>query len=1211
MNLTRTAITRPVFIFMLMVAAVLMGVIAYKSTRVELNPDVSFPVVTVSTTYPGAGPEEVSTLISKRIEDAVSGVTNLREMTSSSREGVSIVVVNFELGTDVNVALDDVRTRVDSIIQQLPDGAERPTVVKFDNSSQPVLYLAFASKSRNSQQLRDLIDNRLKDRYGQIQGVASADVQGGDVREIQIQLDKDKLLGYGIGITDIARQVAASTQNIPGGRILAGPKEYTVRMKAEWETVDQIRNSIITITDPKNPNATPRSVRMSDIATVSDNVQERTAYSRLNGSDTVVLAIQKARDGNSVQITDDAAKITGQILKDYPDLTITKTFEQAKMITDSLNDLNFTLAFGIFLVGAVVFVFLHNFRGTLIVAIAIPVCVFVALIALKMAGFTVNNLSMLALILAVGVLVDDAIVVLENIYRHLKMGEDPREAAINGRGEIGLAALAITLADVVVFLPIGFMGGIVGQFFKPMALTYVFAVITSLFVSFTVTPMLAARWYRAGEDMEHPKGRFARGFESGFARLERFYGRVLEWALTHRWFVFILGNVALVAIFMFIAGGFAGLMGGPMAAIKPAPGGPPPPGVMLFFISIVVGVIVFVVNYLHSLGSIRRAWAWYGGAFAVALVLCISRGMAPFAAVPLAFLVLFIPFAVMNFSTRKVKFRLIGNAALFGLLFPAAAFLGGMFGQWKGDAPFKFEFIPTVDNGQVQVNIKLPPDASLAATQEVVSRVEKIVMANPNVKYTLSNVGSQSVGGFGGAGNSGSNYAQVAATLWDKGAVLDKLPFRQHGEKLRWERDTAVAADILRAIGRIPGVDLKVSAANSQGFGSPIQMSFRGEDRDLLVATANKIKTALRNNAVPGVINADVSTTPGKPELQASPDRARLADAGMTVADAGGALRTLYQGDDTARFRTGGNEYKIRVQLSPKDKNNPDIVNEAPLVFKSGSPVFLSTVTDLQQRPAVDKIDRRDREQEVQVTADLLPGFAAGSVQAQINQWLEKEHMIPNGVAQKALGQADAQARESGFILGAFGLGLVLVYMLLASLYDNLLYPFIIQLAQPQAMTGAILALVLTDKPFSLIGFIGIITLIGLVGKNAILLVDYTNTLRDRGRNRHDALVEAGPTRLRPIAMTSVALILGTMPIALALGRGSEFRETIGIVIIGGITLSTLLTLVVIPCSYTIFDDMSNWIARRMGRRPAHGSGAAELTTGTAEYDADPHRVER
>lgn len=1181
MNLTRTAITRPIFILMVVLAAVLMGNIAYRSMRLELNPEVTFPVVTVLTQYPGAGPEEVNTLVSKRIEDAVSGIANVREITSSSQEGFSTVVINFELGTNTDVAMNDVRSKVDGVVGQLPDDAERPTISKFDNSAQPVLNLAMSSSKLASRDLRDLIDQTLKDRFATIKGVASVNVQGGDVREIQIQLDKDKLLSYGLGIADVTRQITAGTQNVPGGRLTQGDQEYTVRVQGEWKTVDQIQNAILTVNDTNRASGTV-SVRLKDIATISDSVVERTAYSRLNGQDTVVLAIQKSREGNAVEITQAADKLIEQIKHDYPDLKIVKTLEQAKQIENSLEDVNFTLYFAILLVAATVYLFLHNFRGTLIVAIAIPVCISVAYVAMALAGFTVNNLTMLALILAVGVLVDDAIVVIENIYRHLKMGEDPREAALNGRGEIGLAALAITAADIVVFLPIAFMGGIVGQFFKPMALTYVFAVVVSLFVSFTVTPLLASRWYRKGEDMEHPTGRFAQWFERSFGKLEHGYGRVLEWSLNHRWFVFILGNSALVAIGMFIAGGFAGLSGSPFNAI-----GKGAASWNLFGMAVVIGGITFVVNYLSNWDNRPAKWGLWGGLTVLCLIGTMS-GKVPGPMVIVGPFILMIPiFLVMNIFKPRSKVRFILNGAAFGLIFPAAALLGGFFGAWKQEAPFKFEFIPQSDNAQVSVNIKLPPGSSLAATQRVVERVESVMMADTNVKYVQSNIGTQGVGQFSGGGNSGSNYAQVSGTLWDKGAPFDKLPWKHSKEPLRWVSDTSVAAQITAKLGHIPGAEVKVSAVNAQGFGSPIQISLRGENIQLLSKTASEIKDRLANGAIKGVINADVSTTPGKPELQAIPDRQRLADAGLTVSDVGSTMRTFYTGDDTAKFRVEGEEYDIRVQLSPKDRSNPNIVEQVPVAFKQGNPIYLQQVATIHQVPSVDKIDRRDRDQEIRITADLLPGYASGTVQGEIDKYIAQEKLIPNGVTSKPLGQADSQNRESGFLISAFLLGLVLVYMLLASLYDNLLYPFIIQLSQPQAITGALLALVLTDKSFSLIGFIGLVTLIGLVGKNAILLVDYTNTLRDRGRNRHDALVEAGPVRLRPIAMTTIALILGTLPIAMALGRGSEFRETIGIVIVGGISLSTILTLVVIPCSYTIFDDLSNYLGRtlRFGRQ--------------------------
>ncbi|MCC7435877.1 MAG: efflux RND transporter permease subunit [Methanoregulaceae archaeon] len=1141
MNLTRVAIARPVFMLMLMLAAVFIGRLSYQSMRVEQNPDVQFGVITVTTIYPGAGPDEINTLISRKVEEAMAGVPGIREVTSTSQEGISSVVGNFEVGTNMDTALNDARAKVDSIVGQLPQGIEKPTVGKLDSSSEPVVYMVARNDNLSNRELRDLVDDRIKDRIAQIPGVASVNVSGGEVREIQVRLRKDALVSYGVGIAQVMRAVQGASLNVPSGRVIQGDTEYSVRVLGEYTSIEEIGETVLSISDPDNPMAKGKLVKLNQIADIVDTSRERTQYSRLNGSDAVVMIVQKAREGNAVEIAKRmfgsveapivtaesvaAKKESGQTLSlieqilDQYGVQLVVTTNQAVIIQESVSDLNFTLIFGIFLVSAIVYIFLHNLRGTIIVSIAIPVCIFATFIAMKMLGFTINNLSMLALSLAIGVLVDDAIVVLENIYRHLRMGEDPRDAALNGRAEIGLAAIAITLADVVVFLPIGFMGGILGQFFRPLGIGFAIAVLVSLFVSFTITPMLAARWYRAGEDMEHFERGFAGWFERRFDAFTGAYRRTLAWALDHRWFVFITGNLALVAIIMVIVGTFAGAGEAGVGAAVQA-------GIPLVAVSLAIGFIVFVVN--------------------------LFRGY------------------------RKPQFILYG--LLFGLIFPASAGLGGAWAQWKQEAVFKFAFFPPSDNGRVNVDIELPPGSSLAATQRVVEYVEGIVTKHPDTKSVLANVGTVGAGGFGGT-TSGSNRASVIVALRDKKAFL---PWQNHGV-MRTKKDTDIAAELTEQLGRVAGARVTVSSAGGVGFGAPIQMSFGGDNREVLVRTVDAIRRGLENGAIEGVINPDISSKPGKPELRALPDRTRLADANLTVADVANTMRILYEGNDDTKYRVAGREYDIRVMMDYVDRDNPDIVGKLPVSFYQGNPIFLSEVAEIVPGIGVDKLDRRDRADEVRLTADLLPGYSAGNVQNQIDDWLEKENLVPEGVKIKPLGQADVQAREGGYLFGALGIGLLLVYMLLASLYDNLLYPFIIQLAQPQAMVGALLALMISDKTLNIVGFIGIITLVGLVGKNAILLVDYTNTLRARGKSRREAILEAGPTRLRPIMMTTLALILGVLPVALAIGRGSEFRETIGITIIGGISLSTILTLVVIPCSYTIFDDVSRSFSRRRG----------------------------
>jgi HAE1 family hydrophobic/amphiphilic exporter-1 len=1137
---------------MLMIGAFLMGTLAYLGMHLELNPDVSFGVVTITTEYPGAGPDDINELVSRKIEEAVSGASGIREITSTSQEGISTVVVSLELGVNIDTALSDVRSKVDAVVNDLPKDVLKPEIQKFDASSSPVLNLAFNS-NLSSKALRDLIDDKLLDRFSQIGGVASAAVQGGDQREIQVRLRKDRLLAYGLGISDIQQAVAAASVNAPSGRVVTNDQELSVRVKADFTDPQQIADMIISISDPKNPQAKSRTVRLSDIASVVDSTVERTAYSRLNAKDAIVISIQKSRDGNSVEIANQADKVIKDMEKEYKGigLNVLKTFNQATQIKDSINDLNFALGFGIFLVAVIVFVFLHNMRGTIIVALAIPTSIFATFIGMNLLGFSINNMTMLSLSLAIGVLVDDAIVVLENIYRHLKLGEDPRQAAINGRSEIGLAALAITFADVVVFGPIAFMGGIVGEFFKPMALGFVCATLFSLFVSFTLTPLLAARWYRAGEDMEHATGRFAVGFERIFEGLQHFYRRVLEWALHHRWFVFLSGNLALIAVMMFIAGSFVpATVPAGAAASKTPPMVGVPGAVMMAAVPVIVALVIGLLTTVINLIRLKR------------------------------------------FSIKYIL-----SAAAFGLVFPISSVIGYEYAQWKGGAVFKFEFFPDSDSGLVQANVQLAPSANLADSQRVVEQIEKIMLADPDVQYVVSNIGTQGVGAIAAA-NTGSNYAQVQATLYDRESFTDHFPWARHQGRLRRRTSTSMAAQFTEQVDHIPGASVKISATSAMGFGSAIQLSFTSDNRPLLLKTAQAVRDGLAKGAIAGVINPDISSKEGKPELQVHPDRMALADYGQDVSSLARAVQTLYQGNNDTKMRVNGREFPIRVMMDVRDRNNPAILSEVPFIFRQGNPVMIPSVATIVTAPGIDKITRRQRTEEIQVTADLLPGYANGTVGAAITTWIEQNKLVPAQVGYKPLGQADFQARESGNLLLALVLGLVLVYMLLASLYDNLLYPFIIQVAQPQAMVGALAALMITDKSLNLVGFIGIIALVGLVGKNAILLVDYTNTLRDRGRTRHDALVEAGPIRLRPIMMTTLALILGMLPVALAIGRGSEFRETIGITIIGGISLSTILTLVVIPCSYTIFDDLSIAISRMRGIKPQH------LVVGDSELDA-------
>ena len=1148
--MTKIALARPVLIFILVISAILIGTLSFKGMRKENNPEVNFGTITVQTSYTGAGPDDINQLITRKVEEAVSGVSGIREVQGISQEGVSAVVISLELGVSTDVALNDVRTKVDSIANSLPKDALKPTVTKFDNSAQPILNLAVSSPKLSSKELRDLIEDKIADRFSQVNGVATVDVSGGDVREIQIRLKKDKLLQFGVGVSDVLTAVQYANANIPGGKFVSGGQDISVRVKSDFTSVDLIKKIVVKVNDPNNPNNKAIQVPITEVADIEDTVKERTRIARLNGDDTVALSVQKTKEGNTLEVNTAIKAMMPALEKQFP-IQFKTQYDESILVDESLNDVTFSLIFGIILVAIIVFIFLHDFRGTLIVALAIPTCLFAAFIAMKAVGFTVNSLSMLGMSLAIGVLVDDAIVVLENIFRHLKLGEDPREAALNGRNEIGTAALAITLADVVVFLPVGFAGGIAGQFFKPLAITYVFAVLTSLFVSFTLTPLLASRWFRRGEDVEHNQGRFATWFERRFSKLEQGYRRVLEWSLNHRWFTFVAGNTVLISVFMLIAGGGIGL--GPKINIPAAITVGLGPTKMYIFI----GIIATIFNGIFF---------------------------------------------------RRFTLRPIWGGALFGLVFPVVAVIGMFYGHWKQEPLFKFGFLPPTDAVQVRASIELPVGSSLAQTDAVARAVENAFVKHPEIQFTLTEVGKQSGTAIGGD-TASSNFAQVTGKLYEKRSIIDKLS--GNNEKLRDEKGTSIVADLTKAVGKIPGADVRIAGVSGFAFGRAVQIALRSDDRAALTKTAADIRDRLASGAVPGILNPDVSVKSGKPELQIKPDYRKAADMNMDAVSIGAAVRALYQGNDDNKLRVNGREYGVRVMLDYEDRDNPDTLGTIPLRFNQGHPVYVGQLATLDTEPGLTAINRRDRAEEIQVTADLLPGYSNGVVVAQISDWIKKEKLVPANVNFKMLGEQDTQQREMGFLLTAFAIGIFSVYAVLAALYNNWLYPMIIQLAQPQAMVGALLALILTDNSFSVIGFLGVIALVGLVGKNAILLVDFTNTLRERGRNRHDAIAEAGPTRLRPIMMTTLALICGSLPVAIGLGRGSEFRQSIFIIVLGGIILSTLLTLVVIPCSYTIFDDLSNLFAKWMKKpMPFGGPDGFNPASGTPSLDEPSVPVE-
>ncbi len=1057
---------------MFFLALAVLGIKSKSGMRTDLYPKIDFPFISIVTAYPGAGPEEIETLVTKPIEDAVGSVSGMKNITSSSQEGVSIIGIELELGTNIDAAMSDVRAKVDAARRSLPQDVDIPVIQKADIGAMPVLTLGMSS-NRPAKELRELADDVIKDRLGKLKGVASVSITGGDIREIQVNVDKSRLEAYGLSISQIAQSLVMGNLNLPSGRVTEGRRDYAIRAVGEFASADEIRN--LKLSFPGGPNGSDRVLTIGDIAEVKDTTAEREELTRLQKKDSIGIQIIKQTDANTVEVVDEAKRELESMKSILPkDVQIAVVFDQSDRVREALDDVNMSLILGALLAIIVVFLFLHNIRGTFIVAIAIPMSIIATFIPISFAGFTLNMMVMMGLSLAVGILVDDSIVVLENIYRHLAKGESPAEAALNGRTEIGLAAVTITMVDVVVFLPIAFMSGIVGMFFREFGITVASATLFSLIVSFTLTPMLASRWYRKNEDVEAKTGFFLK-FDEFYHALDRRYRGVLAWALKHRWQVVGMGFGALI-----------------------------------------------VVNMV----------------------------------------------------------------------------LGPFLGK---------DFFPRIDQGSVTADIEMPAGTSLEATNAVAMQIEDIASKIPEATNVFTTVGGSGSGGFQ-VGSSGANFGSVSVSLLIKESMSDRFmrPF-MHGEKRRTRQDEIIAKELRAKVSSIPGATIKVKVQSGMGGGeSPIDIELTGGTDAQRNAAAEEIKRAA--TATPGVMNCDLSWKVGKPEIKATVDRVRAADLGLTVGQISAALRTSIAGNTDTHFRQKGKEYDIRVRLNEFDRYSLSDVGHTVIGSADGQPIYLEDVAKITQDAGPTKIERKNRQRKISVTADVAPGYDLQGVMKAVDKNIK-------GIGFATIGPFDSkreniqahwggQVSEMGESFGNMGsallLSIVLVYMLMAALFESLLNPLIIMFSIPMALVGAIIALVLTGESMSIVSMIGIIMLMGLVTKNAILLIDYTNTLRARGKERTEAILEAGPTRLRPILMTTFAMIFGMLPTALKLGRGSEMRAPMAITVIGGLIVSTLLTLVVIPVLYTIFDDLmskySSW------KRGVFRGKAAETTAAESEF---------
>lgn len=1030
MWLSDLSIRQPVFITMLVVAVVLVGLISYSRLGLELMPNVSLQTITVSTTYSGATPSEVERSVSKPIEDAMASISGVKSVRSTSAESSSVVTVEFESSTDIKTAAEDVRTQIGLIRNSLPSDLQEPVIRKTDTSAMPVLAFAVAdtSNTRSPEEMRSLVDNQLKQQFERLDGVGSVYVLGGTVGEVHVDASLKQLQSRGFSIQQLSQAIRGESIDMPAGRVSQGPtQEQLVRTAAKATSLEQLGD--IPVSTPQGSIA-----KLKDLATISMSQADIQSYTRLDGHDSILVVIMQQSGTNTVRVADTIQASLKAIQRQYPELNFGVVFDQSTFTRESISDVQLSLLMGGILASLVVFLFFRDLRNTLVTVAGLPVVVLGTFIALNALGISLNMISMMALSLSVGLLIDDAIVVRENIFRHVEMGEEPKAAAGKGSAEIAMAVLAVTSTIVAVFLPIAFTSGLIGQFLRDFGLTISVAVLISLAEAFTLAPMLSAFFFHR-VDPAKAGTRKASRFGSAFESLGHGYGRLLGWSLNHRRLVVAFGVACLVA----------------------------------------------------SLGLI--------------------------------------PFLSQSFQS-------------------------------------------TADQGEFAVMMELQPGSSLQETDRVAQTAEQLLRTQPSVAEIFSSVGSN-----GGA----SNTASIGVKLKSRGhtaEVLDRmrtsLSDALPGVKLSYNKQSAAAG----ALG---------AAASSAMTSLPIQYKIQGPDFAKLDQVSQEVATRLQK--VPGIVDVDRSSKEGGPQQAIVLNRARATDLGVSASQVASTVRTLINGDKAGTFQAADRDMDIVVRLAESDRDDLDKLLRLPISTSRGTLLPLSAVAGMLPSTEPAKIDREDRQRQVLVAANTT-GNDAGPALAQAKAAVASIQ-LPDGVVIKEGGEAAQMAESFGSLGLAMALSIAFMYMILASQFGSFVHPFTIMLALPFSIIGALLALVLARFSLDSLAMIGMILLMGLVTKNSILLVEFTNQLRRRGLGTRDAILQAGPIRLRPIMMTTLSMICGMLPVAVGFGAGSEYRQPMGVSVIGGVITSTLLTLVAVPVAYSLIDDAGRWIVRRFRPAPA------------------------
>jgi hydrophobic/amphiphilic exporter-1 (mainly G- bacteria), HAE1 family len=1053
MNLAKIAIRRPTFITAILAALLVVGFIMMQRMPVDMFPDVNFPFIMVQTVYPGAGPKEVETLITKKVETQISSIAGLKNVTSTSQDGFSMVFGEFTLETDPKYAEQQVKDKVALIRNDLPTDIKEPVIRRYDPADTPILILALKG-NLSPTELYNLADTTVRNKFEQVPNVGSVDIIGGTKREIHVDLDRAKMKDYETSLTMVSNRITQNSQNIPIGKVSAGAKEISFRSIGEYRSIKQIKDVVV------NFFASDVPVTLDKIGVVTDGSEDAKTLGYLNGVPSLVIDVYKQSKSNTVNVSDGLLKRVKQLnsemksMKGTPELVVVR--DGGRPIRMNVADVRNTIFEGILLAILVVYLFLGNFRSTFITAAALPTSLIGAFIFMALAGFSVNMLTLMALSLVVGLLIDDAIVVRENIFRHIEMGETPMVAAQKGTDEVRLAVIATTLAIVAVFLPVAFLQGMVGQFFKSFGLTIVFAMGISLFDALTTAPMLSAYMIGKLKKDEEYKG-IGKILHAPAAS----FGKFQDWldSYYHKVMLFVL---------------------------DPKP--------------------IFDVSF-------------------------------------------------KLFAKFNIRLKLLHRGVV--LLGALLIFIGSL-GLVKG---MPMTFMSKNEWGEFTVSLQAAPGTSLDKMREYADQIDRLLRADKDVEMTQLTVGNTS-----GESNVADFFVKMVPTAKRSQSTSD---MKEHVRKmLSPYKETLEPA---------------VNDIGMAGDEKPFFLLIRGEDIEKCAQVADSLMPKLKT--IKGLVDLDSNYKPGKPEFQVKMDPMKMQKLGVASIVAGMELRGMVEGTTPAKFREDGEEYDIRVRLL---ENQRDLSKDFGILYVpnvNNQLVRVKNIAEPLETTGPSKVYRRNRGRYVAVSGNTDQKGAIGNITAAAKEIVAKEK-LPEGVSLEFLGASEDMADLFSNMVIAALLSIVFIYLVLASLYESILVPFTIMIALPLAIVGGLIALAITGMAISMFTMIGFIMLLGLTTKNSILLVDLTQKLECEGLSQEEALIKAGLTRLRPILMTTFALIAGMLPLALALTEIGRFRQSMGIAIIGGLLSSTVLTLVVVPAVYGYIDTFRLRM-RKLMHRPA------------------------